>query len=177
RQVGIAHTEVDDVLAGPAAARLHGVHFGKHVGRQALQPVEFGIVHCRFPGGSQVRGGVAGCCCPAGAGAGWAGWAGCSGATGAVVTRAEAPEGAAGAAGLVPAAGGPALPGSAAAGLGGPPVTILPPGLLAGVSCCSLALASRSSASRFSRASRSLASRSAASFSAVSFCAFWPPLP
>ena len=49
RQVGIAHAEIDHVLAGGAAARLHGVHFREHVGRQALQPVEFGIVHLVFP--------------------------------------------------------------------------------------------------------------------------------
>ena len=48
RQVGIAHAEIDHVLAGGAGARLHGVHFREHVGRQALQPVEFRIVHCSF---------------------------------------------------------------------------------------------------------------------------------
>ncbi len=45
RQVGIAHAEIDHVLAGGATARLHRVHFREDVGRQALQSVEFGIVH------------------------------------------------------------------------------------------------------------------------------------
>ncbi len=45
RQVGIAHAEVDDVLSGATSSRLHRVHFGEHIGRQALQPVKFGVVH------------------------------------------------------------------------------------------------------------------------------------
>src|SRR5207253_10379456 len=39
--VGIAHAEVDDVLAPRACRRLHRVDFGEDVGRQALDAVEF----------------------------------------------------------------------------------------------------------------------------------------
>ena len=41
RAVGIAHAEVDDVLAARARRGLHRVHFGEDVGRQALDAVEF----------------------------------------------------------------------------------------------------------------------------------------
>ena len=49
RQVGIAHAEIDHVLAGGAGACLHGVHFREDVGRQALQAVKFRIVHPVLP--------------------------------------------------------------------------------------------------------------------------------
>ena len=39
--VGIAHAEVDDVLAARARRGLHRVDFGEDVGRQALDAVEF----------------------------------------------------------------------------------------------------------------------------------------
>ena len=48
-QVGIAHAEIDHVLAGSARARLHGVHFREHVRRQALQAMKFGVVHFSVP--------------------------------------------------------------------------------------------------------------------------------
>src|SRR5471030_2533934 len=48
RQVGIAHAEIDHVLAAGASARLHGVHLGEHVRRQALQTMEFRVVHGFF---------------------------------------------------------------------------------------------------------------------------------
>src|ERR1700733_4900647 len=41
RAVGVAHAEVDDVLAGASCLRLGGVHLGKDVGRQAADAVEF----------------------------------------------------------------------------------------------------------------------------------------
>src|SRR3546814_12913373 len=41
RTVGIAHAEVDDVLAGRTGARLHRVHFREDVGRQAFDAIEF----------------------------------------------------------------------------------------------------------------------------------------
>ena len=40
RTVGIAHAEVDDVLAGASGARLGRVHLGEDVGRQAADAVE-----------------------------------------------------------------------------------------------------------------------------------------
>jgi len=49
RQVGVAHAEIDHVLAGGAGARLHGVHFREHVGRQALQAMKFRVVHFLCP--------------------------------------------------------------------------------------------------------------------------------
>ena len=55
RQVGIAHAEIDHVLAGGAGARLHGVHFREHVRRQALQPMEFRIVHWFFSLRARIR--------------------------------------------------------------------------------------------------------------------------
>ena len=41
--IGVAHAEVDNVLAAPARRRLHRVHFGEDVGRQALDSVEVGV--------------------------------------------------------------------------------------------------------------------------------------
>ena len=43
RQVGVAHTEVDNVFAGGAEPRLHGVHFREHIGRQTFDTVELGL--------------------------------------------------------------------------------------------------------------------------------------
>jgi hypothetical protein len=68
------------------------------------------------------------------------------------------------------------LPGSAAAGLPGIPVTGPVRSDLGSFSFSS-SLAFFSAASRSRRASRALASRSAASLSAFSFCAFCPPVP
>ena len=39
--VRVAHAEIDDVLAARARRRLHRVHLGEHVGRQALDAVKF----------------------------------------------------------------------------------------------------------------------------------------
>ena len=47
--VGIAHAEVDDVLAARPRRRLHRIDFGEDVGRQALDAVE--IVGHRDCGG------------------------------------------------------------------------------------------------------------------------------
>ena len=44
RAVGIAHAEIDDVLAARAGRRLHRVDLGEDVGRQAADAVEF-VVH------------------------------------------------------------------------------------------------------------------------------------
>jgi hypothetical protein len=38
--VGIAHAEVDDILAARPGSGLHRVHFGEDVGRQALDAVK-----------------------------------------------------------------------------------------------------------------------------------------
>ena len=47
RAVGIAHAEIDDVLAPRPRRRLHRVHFGEDVGRQAADAVEIGVGHGR----------------------------------------------------------------------------------------------------------------------------------
>ena len=39
--VGIAHAEVDDVLAPRPCRRLHRIDFGEDIGRQAADAVEF----------------------------------------------------------------------------------------------------------------------------------------
>jgi hypothetical protein len=39
--IGVAHAEVDDVLAARALRRLHRVDFGEDVGREAADAVEF----------------------------------------------------------------------------------------------------------------------------------------
>ena len=43
RHVGIAHAEIDDVLAARARLRLEAVHFLEDVGRQPLDAVEIGL--------------------------------------------------------------------------------------------------------------------------------------
>ena len=45
RAVGIAHAEIDDVLAPRARRCLHRIHFGEYVGRQAADAVEIGAGH------------------------------------------------------------------------------------------------------------------------------------
>ncbi len=45
RAVGIAHAEIDNVLAARARGGLHRVHFGEDVGRQAADAVEIGRGH------------------------------------------------------------------------------------------------------------------------------------
>ena len=42
RAVGIAHAEIDNVLAAGARRRLHRIHLGEDVGRQAADAVEVG---------------------------------------------------------------------------------------------------------------------------------------
>ena len=49
--VGVAHAEVDDVLAAGTRSRLGGVHLGEHVGRQAADAVKL-RGHGRGPNGS-----------------------------------------------------------------------------------------------------------------------------
>ena len=52
--VGIAHAEVDNVLAPCPCGGLHRIHFGEDVGRKALDSVEFvghgtsmaAVLHC-----------------------------------------------------------------------------------------------------------------------------------
>jgi hypothetical protein len=41
RQIGVAHAEIDDVLARRARRCPHAVDFGDDIGRQALDAVEF----------------------------------------------------------------------------------------------------------------------------------------
>ena len=41
REIGVAHTEVDDVLAGPARARLEIVDDVEDVRREAIDAAEF----------------------------------------------------------------------------------------------------------------------------------------
>ena len=43
RAVGIAHAEIDDVLAARPGRGLHRVHFGEDIGRQALNAVEIRV--------------------------------------------------------------------------------------------------------------------------------------
>ena len=58
--VGIAHAQIDDVLAPRSCRGLHRIHFGKDVGRQALDAIEFvghwdsmaAMLQCGKPGGS-----------------------------------------------------------------------------------------------------------------------------
>jgi hypothetical protein len=40
RAVGIAHAEVDDVLAAGARRRFHRIDLGEHIGRQPANAVE-----------------------------------------------------------------------------------------------------------------------------------------
>ena len=47
RAVGVAHAQVDDVLAGRARRGLQPVHLGEHVGREAPDAVELGLSHVR----------------------------------------------------------------------------------------------------------------------------------
>ena len=49
RPVGVAHAEVDDVLAAPPGGCLHRVHFREHVGRQSTQAEQF-LGHAYPPG-------------------------------------------------------------------------------------------------------------------------------
>ena len=57
RAVGIAHAEIDDVLAARAGGRLHRVHLGEDVGRQAADAVEIGGVgHGAACGAGRRRG-------------------------------------------------------------------------------------------------------------------------
>ena len=51
RAVGVAHAQVDDVLAGRARRRLQPVDLGEDVGRQAADAVELGLGHRGRPGG------------------------------------------------------------------------------------------------------------------------------
>ncbi len=58
RSVGIAHAEVDDVLAAPARGGLHRVDLGEDVGRKALDSVKVGVhrpTHAAYAALRQAR--------------------------------------------------------------------------------------------------------------------------
>src|SRR5471032_3480181 len=169
RQVGIAHAEIDHVLAAGAGARLHGVHLGKHIRRQAFQAMEFRVVHLfSFLRPVFLRPGIANASeerghMPAGL-AGWLGSRGVSvaggGGTGVALTAAR---------------------GGAAGWVGGSP-DLSPPTVLSPIVLSPIVLGSTGGslfcllAATRSRCARSSASRAAASFSSFSSWAFWPPL-
>ena len=47
RQIGIPHTQIDNILTRPPFLHLDLVDRGKHIGRQAIKPCKF-CIHAFF---------------------------------------------------------------------------------------------------------------------------------